>query len=429
MGEATPPSAPHSYPEPQAISPQITLQAPLSRRGKGPGLVLVLDTSALIDKSEKHLDPPPLQKWAEEGFAVVQLVVPGKVEDGGEFPLKKALEILKGCEACEFDKGVGLISYLYRIPFYLEQATYIAPEIKALISYGGKTFSTLNETASSSIPPQLIHVSGPSVPRRKSVSLTPESQKSKQFEGVVKTYRYDDAKEDSGWVLPADENYHKRSAGIAHTRSLGFLKKALDGPWFDLEAVWEEHTLYEFGERDVDKTMATMVDQPYVNHIPTMTGGIGKERLTSFYTHHFVFSNPPDTSLSLVSRTVGIDRVIDEFIFSLTHTSEVPWLIPGIPPTGKKLDIPFTSIVALRGDRLCHEHISWDQATVLKQLGLLPEYVGFPYAIDGEEAPEGKRYEVALPVVGSEGSRKLVDEGSEESNALMGRKWRVVDEK
>jgi carboxymethylenebutenolidase len=113
MGEATPLSAPHSYPEPQAISPQITLQAPLSRRGKGPGLILVLDTSALIDKSEKHLDPPPLQKWAEEGFAVVQLVVPGKVEDGGEFPLKKALEILKGCEACEFDKGVGLICKSY----------------------------------------------------------------------------------------------------------------------------------------------------------------------------------------------------------------------------------------------------------------------------------------------------------------------------
>jgi carboxymethylenebutenolidase len=158
------------------------------------------------------------------------------------------------------------------------------------------------------------------------------------------------------------------------------------------------------------------------------SGGIGKERLTAFYTHHFVFSNSPDTSLSLVSRTVGIDRVIDEFIFSLTHTTEVPWLIPGIPPTGKKLDIPFTSIVAMRGDRLCHEHISWDQGTVLKQLGLLPEYVKFPYSIDGKEAPKGKRYEVPLPVVGAEGSRKLVDEGCEESNGLMEKKWRIVDE-
>jgi carboxymethylenebutenolidase len=113
--EATPPStsAPPSRPEPQQISKSITLQAPLSRRGKGPGLILVLDHYALIEKSEKYLDPPPLQKWAEEGFAVVQLLVPGKIEDGGEFPLQKALEILKDCKGCEFDKGVGFICKLY----------------------------------------------------------------------------------------------------------------------------------------------------------------------------------------------------------------------------------------------------------------------------------------------------------------------------
>jgi carboxymethylenebutenolidase len=82
----------------------------------------------------------------------------------------------------------------------------------------------------------------------------------------------------------------------------------------------------------------------------------------------------------------------------------------------------------MRGDRLCHEHISWDQGTVLQQLGLLPEYVKFPYPIDEKEAPQGKRYEVALPVVGAEGSRKLVDEGSEPSNVLMEKRWRIVDE-
>jgi len=87
----------------------------------------------------------------------------------------------------------------------------------------------------------------------------------------MKVYRYEDAKCDKGWMLPSDDNYHKQSAGIAHTRTLSFLKPLLNGPYFDLEAVWEEHTRYEFGERDVDKTMATMVDEPYVNHIPTMT--------------------------------------------------------------------------------------------------------------------------------------------------------------
>ncbi|EUC28647.1 hypothetical protein COCCADRAFT_40871 [Bipolaris zeicola 26-R-13] len=405
--------------KPQRISSHVTLQAPLSRRGRGPGLVLVLDHYAEIGPSEKYLDPPPLQKWAEEGFAVVQVC--NEAEDGGEFPLQKALDALKNCDGCEFDKGVGLISYISRIPYYVEEAACQNPAIKALISYGGRKFVSLSSTNQ---PPQLIHTSGPPLAHRRqssseSVGISPSS---------VKTYRYEDAEKESGWILPSDPSYHKRNAGIAHTRSLTFLKPLLGGPYFDLEAVWEEHTKYEFGERDVAKTMATMVDQPYVNHIPTMTGGIGKTNLTSFYTHHFIFSNPPDTSLSLVSRTVGIDRVIDEFIFSLTHTSTIPWLLPGIPPTRKRLAIPFTSVVALRGDRLCHEHISWDHASLLKQCGLLPEYVSFPYQIEGETVPEGKRVEVRLPVVGEEGSRKLVDEGAEASNALMEAKWRVVDD-
>lgn len=111
MGEAAQPetSVAPDYPPSRQISPHLTLQPPLSRRGKGPGLILILDHYALIEVSEKNLDPPPLQKWAEEGFAVAQVLVPGKVEDGGEFPLDKALEVLKGCEGCVFGKGVGVV--------------------------------------------------------------------------------------------------------------------------------------------------------------------------------------------------------------------------------------------------------------------------------------------------------------------------------
>jgi carboxymethylenebutenolidase len=130
----------------------------------------------------------------------------------------------------------------------------------------------------------------------------------------------------------------------------------------------------------------------------------------------------------LVSRTVGTDRVIDEFIFSLTHTTHIPWLLPGIPPTYKRLQLPFTSVVAMRGDRLCHEHISWDQGTALQQLGLLPEWVPFRHAIDGTEAVAGKRFEVRLPVAGLETATKLADEGAEESNVLMQNMWREVDD-
>jgi carboxymethylenebutenolidase len=246
--------------------------------------------------------------------------------------------------------------------------------------------------------------------------------------GPVKTYRYPTAKKESSWILPSDSAYHAQSASVAHTRSLTFLKPLLNGPFFDLEGIWDEHCLYEFELRDVDKTMATMVAEPYVNHIPTMTGGIGKERLTAFYTNHFIFSNPDDTMLDLVSRTVGTDRVIDEFVFKFTHDRQIDWLLPGIPPTGKVLEIPFTSIVAMRGDCLCHEHISWDQGTALRQAGLLPEWVPFPYLVDGSEAGQGKRFEVRLPVAGVETSRKLVDEGAVESNGLMGFGVREVED-
>lgn len=72
--------------------------------------------------------------------------------------------------------------------------------------------------------------------------------------------------------------------------------------------------------------MATMVQEPYVNHVPTLTGGIGRVKLTDFYRNHFIFNNPDDTALELVSRTVGIDRVIDEFIFNFTHDKVIDWL-------------------------------------------------------------------------------------------------------
>lgn len=161
------------------------------------------------------------------------------------------------------------IAYLSRIPYYVSEGVCQSPSIRALISYGGLPFSTFS-TSLASLPPQLIHIAGPELPRRESLSLVVESPARIPVPGIVKTYRYADTKKDSGWILPSDENYHKRNAGVAHTRSLAFLKPLTNGPYFDLEEVWEEHTRFEFGERDVERTMATMVEEPYVNHIPTL---------------------------------------------------------------------------------------------------------------------------------------------------------------
>ncbi len=168
----------------------------------------------------------------------------------------------------------------------------------------------------------------------------------------------------------------------------------------DLIALWEAHCRYEFETRDVDATMATMAAEPYVNHIPTMTGGVGHDQLKRFYKYHFVGVNPPDFRLTPISRTVGASCIVDEFIVHFTHTTEMDWLLPGVRPTGRAVEVPTVAIVKFEGDKLVHEHIYWDQASVLVQVGLLD--------------PAG------LPVAGVETARKVADK-TRPSNELMSR--------
>jgi carboxymethylenebutenolidase len=141
----------------------------------------------------------------------------------------------------------------------------------------------------------------------------------------------------------------------------------------DLPALWQEHTDYEFVTRDTEATLKTMVDDAYVNHIPVMTGGRGKEALRAFYSTDFIPKMPADTALTPVSRTVGENQLVDEMIFSFTHTEEMPWMLPGVPPTNRFVKVPLVVIVKFRDGKLAHEHIYWDQASVLKQIGLITD--------------------------------------------------------
>jgi carboxymethylenebutenolidase len=165
------------------------------------------------------------------------------------------------------------------------------------------------------------------------------------------------------------------------------------------------HLAAEFRNKSVDETLETMVERPYVNHVPVLTGGVGRRQLARFYDHYFIPRMPPDTELVPISRTVGRDRIVDEFIFKFTHSIQMDWLVPGVPPTGRPVEVATVVIVTFEGGKIAHEHIHWDQATVLVQLGLL-EAVG-------------------LPVAGVETARKLLDP-SLPSNALM--KRFLVDE-
>jgi len=144
-------------------------------------------------------------------------------------------------------------------------------------------------------------------------------------------------------------------------------------PKSNLPELWEEHTKHEFATRDTEATLATMVEDAYVNHVPTMTGGLGKPALRSFYSRDFIPAMPPDTTLTPVSRTVGENQLVDEMIFSFTHTQEMPWMLPGIAPTNRRVEVALVAIVQFRDGKLVHEHIYWDQASVLKQLGLLTD--------------------------------------------------------
>lgn len=178
-------------------------------------------------------------------------------------------------------------------------------------------------------------------------------------------------------------------------------------PKHDLGSLWDLHCRYEFETQDVDATMATMVAEPSVNHVPTMTGGVGYHQVKRFYRHHFIGRNPPDTELVPISRTIGHDQVVDEMLFKFTHTCEIDWMLPGIVPTGKRVEIPLVAIVGFIDGKVAHERIYWDQASVLVQVGLLD--------------PAG------LPVAGAETALKVADD-TRPSNELMGR-WAGSSEK
>ena len=157
----------------------------------------------------------------------------------------------------------------------------------------------------------------------------------------------------------------------------------------EMIAKWDEHISFEFSSRDVTSTIETMVEDAYVNHVPVLTGGFGKDALRAFYSRHFIPCMPPDTTLTPISRTVGENQLVDEMIFSFTHTQEMPWMLPGVAPTDRRVEVPLVAIVQFRDGKLAHEHIYWDQASVLKQIGLLTD--------------------PSLPVRGAETARKVAD--------------------
>ena len=156
-----------------------------------------------------------------------------------------------------------------------------------------------------------------------------------------------------------------------------------------LGAVFDAHTEAEFKTRDIEATMATMSASPYVTHVPTMTGGAGREAVRRFYETWFIGHWPEDTKITPVSRTIGEDRVVDEVIIAFTHDCEMPAILPSVKPTGRKAVIPFVVVVGFENGKIAFERIYWDQASLLVQIGLLDKS--------------------KLPVTGAEQAARLLD--------------------
>jgi carboxymethylenebutenolidase len=167
-------------------------------------------------------------------------------------------------------------------------------------------------------------------------------------------------------------------------------KLALTAEEQKLSDLWDEHLRTEFDAHSADEALATMVEHPHVNAVPVVIGGNGKEAVYHFYANFFLPQIPPDTEMVPVSRTIGQGRLVEEMIFRFTHSIRMDWILPGVLPTGERVEIAMLVVVQFDGDRLAHEHVYWDQASVLVQIGLLQ--------------PKG------LPVVGAESARSLLDQ-------------------
>jgi carboxymethylenebutenolidase len=220
---------------------------------------------------------------------------------------------------------------------------------------------------------------------------------------LVTIYDYEGM--DHAFGRTGGEHYDAAAAELANLRTLEFFVHNLAGAGMaaaqqTLSARWDDHVKYEFATRNTDDTLETMVADSYVNHVPVMTGGVGHEELREFYSKRFIPQMPADTAMTPVSRTIGVDRVVDEMVFEFTHTSKMDWMLPGVEPTGKHVKVALVVIVHFRDGKLAHEHIYWDQASVLAQLGL----------IDSSK----------LPVAGVESADKVLDP-TLPSNELMKR--------
>jgi len=136
-------------------------------------------------------------------------------------------------------------------------------------------------------------------------------------------------------------------------------------------AAWQQHTYAEFVLKDADAALATMTENPYVFMISSGTVRVGRAEVHEFYANHFLPKIPPDLEITSLSQTFGNDRIVEEMVMRFTHTIDMDWILPGVRPTGRRAEFVLAGIIQLQDGKVAHEHLYWDQATLLSQMGVL----------------------------------------------------------
>jgi carboxymethylenebutenolidase len=228
-----------------------------------------------------------------------------------------------------------------------------------------------------------------------------------------KLYQYKECA--TGFADPSSKAYSEVEANLSWSRALACVRKGFNRN-VDLEPIvrdlWNAKYEDDVPERASMSVVSSMTqNSPHVSILPTLEGGVGRKKLEEFYREFFVPSLVEDFKIRLVSRTIGVDRVVDEMVVSFTHSDEIDWILPGVQPTNKFVEIPMVSIVAIRGGKLVSEHMYFDQASVLMQVGLLD-----PKMIPKNFKNKGLK---RLPVVGAEAAKQLVEPRQERYNKLL----------
>lgn len=341
-----------------------------------------------------HPPEKALLSWKEEGYDVTYVPYDPESQPAYIHTIKNLNSSL------ELGEHYAIIAYGAAASIVLKTAMKPLNKCCAIVAFYPPVLPGVKVKYPESTNPQ-IHVAS-------------KSQSSPHPEMVDwKLYRYDNCA--TGFADPSSKTYSEVEANLAWSRALACVRKGFKKE-VDLEPVVQSFWTAKYEDDVPERASMSVVkgmtqNSPHVTIVPTLQGGVGRKKLEEFYREFFVPSLVEDFKIRLVSRTMGVERIVDEMVVSFTHSDEVDWILPGVQPTDKFVEIPMVSVVAVRGGKLVSEHMYWDQASVLVQVGLLdPKLV--PKKFKGEGTKQ-------LPITGADAAKQLVDPQQSRYNKLL----------